>query len=102
MRGMTATILNHGLNEETVQGLPAVTANERFAFDCYRRFIQMYGDVVMGVQKRAGEHHEPFEVVIEQLKNDIFPDRKHVPDTELDAAAQRELVLRFKKLVRER
>jgi pyruvate,orthophosphate dikinase len=52
MPGMMDTILNLGLNDETVQGLVAASDNERFAFDCYRRFIQMYGDVVMGVQKR--------------------------------------------------
>ena len=102
MPGMMDTILNLGLNDETVQGLIAVSGNERFAYDCYRRFIQMYGDVVMGVQKRAGEEHEPFEVAIEQLKNEVFHGRKNVSDTELDASSMRELVERFKKLVRER
>ncbi len=102
MPGMMDTILNLGLNDETVHGLISVSGNERFAYDCYRRFIQMYGDVVMGVQKRADEHHEPFEVVIDQLKSDKFPGRKGVSDTELDTAALRELVERFKKLVRER
>jgi pyruvate, orthophosphate dikinase len=102
MPGMMDTILNLGLNDETVQGLIAASGNERFAYDCYRRFVQMYGDVVMGVQKRAGEHHEPFEVVIEALKNEIFPGKKNVPDTELDAAALKEMTKRFKDLVRER
>jgi pyruvate,orthophosphate dikinase len=102
MPGMMDTILNLGLNDETVQGLIAASANERFAYDCYRRFIQMYGDVVMGVQKRAGEHHEPFEAVIDALKKETFPGRKDVPDTELDASSLREMVERFKKLVRER
>jgi len=51
-----------GLNDETVLTLAKATKNERFAWDCYRRFIQMYGDVVMNVQKRANEDHEPFEV----------------------------------------
>ena len=102
MPGMMDTILNLGLNDETVQGLISASGNERFAYDCYRRFVQMYGDVVMGVQKRAGEHHEPFEVVIEALKNEKFPGRKDVSDTELDAAALKELVVRFKKLVHER
>lgn len=102
MPGMMDTILNLGLNDATVQGLIATSANERFAYDCYRRFIQMYGDVVMGVQKRLGEEHEPFEVAITQLKSEVFPGREHVSDTELDAAALRELVERFKKLVRER
>ncbi len=76
MPGMMDTILNLGLNDETVQGLISASQNERFAYDCYRRFIQMYGDVVMGVQKRADEHHEPFETVITGLKNEIWPDRK--------------------------
>src|SRR5438132_9187325 len=61
MPGMMDTILNLGLNDETVKALVAATGNERFAWDCYRRFIQMYGDVVMGVQKRPGEDHDPFE-----------------------------------------
>ena len=102
MPGMMDTILNLGLNDETVQGLIAASNNERFAFDCYRRFIQMYGDVVMGVQIRPGEHHEPFETVITNLKAEIFPGRKDVSDTELDASSLRELVNRFKKLVRDR
>src|SRR5690349_13794075 len=55
MPGMMDTILNLGLNDKTVLALAAYSKNERFAWDCYRRFIQMYGDVVMGVQKRAGE-----------------------------------------------
>src|SRR5450432_226469 len=92
MPGMMDTILNLGLNDETVQGLVAASNNERFAFDCYRRFIQMYGDVVMGVQTRPGEHHEPFETVITTLKEETFPGRKDVSDTELDASSLRELV----------
>src|SRR4029078_3484817 len=63
MPGMMDTILNLGLNDSTVEALVQATDNERFAWDCYRRFIQMYGDVVMGVQKREGEDHEPFETV---------------------------------------
>ncbi|MEZ5405999.1 MAG: pyruvate, phosphate dikinase [Verrucomicrobiia bacterium] len=102
MPGMMDTILNLGLNDETVLGLIAKTGNERFAYDCYRRFIQMYGDVVMGVQKREGEEHEPFETVIEELKEHLFPGKHHVADTELDANALKELVKRFKALVKER
>src|SRR6187549_2841763 len=70
MPGMMDTVLNLGLNDETVLALAKATNNGRFAWDCYRRFIQMYGDVVMGVQKREGEEHEPFEVVIHKLKHD--------------------------------
>ena len=60
MPGMMDTILNLGLNDESVVALAKATGNPRFAWDCYRRFIQMYGDVVLGVQKREGEDHEPF------------------------------------------
>src|SRR5579871_6797588 len=70
MPGMMDTILNLGLNDQTVLSLAAATKNERFAWDCYRRFIQMYGDVVLGVQKREGEDHEPFEVVIHEFKHE--------------------------------
>src|SRR5207244_4252261 len=69
MPGMMDTILNLGLNDQTVRALARLSNNERFAWDCYRRFVQMYGDVVMGVQKRAGEDHEPFEIVIHGLKH---------------------------------
>ena len=72
MPGMMDTILNLGLNDQTVLALVKATKNERFAWDCYRRFIQMYGDVVMGVQKRAGEDHEPFEIVIHGLKHERY------------------------------
>src|SRR5437867_1389850 len=100
MPGMMDTILNLGLNDETVHALAKATKNERFAWDCYRRFIQMYGDVVMGVQKRAGEDHEPFEVVIHGLKHD----RHHadIEDTALSVEDLKELVNRFKALIRER
>jgi pyruvate, orthophosphate dikinase len=100
MPGMMDTILNLGLNDETVLALVKATKNERFAWDCYRRFIQMYGDVVMGVQKRAGEDHEPFEVVIEKLKHD----RHHsdIEDTKLSVDDLKEMVKRFKALIKER
>jgi pyruvate, orthophosphate dikinase len=100
MPGMMDTILNLGLNDQTVLALARYSNNERFAWDCYRRFVQMYGDVVMGVQKRAGEDHEPFEVVIEKLKHE----RHHadIEDTKLSANDLKELVARFKKLIHER
>ena len=99
MPGMMDTILNLGLNDETVLALVAATKNERFAWDCYRRFIQMYGDVVMGVQKRAGEDHEPFEVVIHGLKHDRY--QADIEDTKLNVADLKELVTRFKALIKE-
>src|SRR5690606_36998645 len=101
MPGMVDTILNLGLNDDTVQALMKATNNERFAWDCYRRVVQMYGDVVMGVQQRPDEHHEPFESVIEALKVERYNDR-HVEDTVFTAADFKELVARFKKLVKDR
>ncbi|MGH7975988.1 MAG: pyruvate, phosphate dikinase, partial [Limisphaerales bacterium] len=100
MPGMMDTILNLGLNDETVVALEKATKNPRFAWDCYRRFIQMYGDVVMGVQKREGEDHEPFETVIHEFKHEKY--HKDIVDSELTAADQRELVKRFKALVLKR
>src|SRR5471032_850345 len=100
MPGMMDTILNLGLNDETVVSLVNATKNERFAWDCYRRFIQMYGDVVMGVQKREGEDHDPFESVIEGFKHEKY--HKDIVDSDLTADDQQELVARFKALVLER
>jgi pyruvate, orthophosphate dikinase len=102
MPGMMDTILNLGLNDKTVTALEKASGNARFAWDCYRRFIQMYGDVVMGVQKAAHEDHEPFEVVIDNLKAELFPGKIHVEDTRIDAAGLQELVRRFKALIKER
>ena len=100
MPGMMDTILNLGLNDQTVLSLAAVTKNERFAWDCYRRFVQMYGDVVLGVQKTEGEDHEPFEVVIEDFKHAKYG--KDFIDSDLTADDQKELVKRFKALVKDR
>ena len=100
MPGMMDTILNLGLNDQTVLALAAATKNERFAWDCYRRFIQMYGDVVLGVQKKEGEDHEPFETAIHEYKHEVY--HKDIIDSELTAADQAELVKRFKALVKER
>ena len=101
MPGMMDTILNLGLNDETVLALVKATSNERFAWDCYRRFIQMYGDVVLGVQKRAGEDHEPFETVIGGLKEERYGNHD-LEDTRLMTDDLKELVKRFKALVEER
>src|ERR1043165_5784219 len=101
MPGMMDTILNLGLNDDSVGALEKATGNSRFAWDCYRRFIQMYGDVVLGVQKRPNEDHEPFETVISTLKQERLgnPD---LEDTKLSTDDLKELVVRFKSLVRER
>jgi pyruvate,orthophosphate dikinase len=90
MPGMMDTILNLGLNDQTVVALENTTNNPRFAWDCYRRFIQMYGDVVMGVQKRDGEDHEPFEVVIHNFKHERY--HADIEDSKLTAEDQKELV----------
>ena len=101
MPGMMDTILNLGLNDESVLALEKATDNPRFAWDCYRRFIQMYGDVVLGVQKRAGEDHEPFETVISELKHERHGNHD-IEDTKLSTDDLKDLVLRFKALVKER
>ncbi|MGA0134640.1 MAG: pyruvate, phosphate dikinase [Opitutales bacterium] len=100
MPGMMDTILNLGLNDQTVVALEKATKNPRFAWDCYRRFIQMYGDVVLGVQKREGEDHEPFESVIEEFKHKKY--KGDIEDSALTAEDQQELVKRFKALVKAR
>jgi pyruvate,orthophosphate dikinase len=94
------TILNLGLNDETVVAVAEATRNERFAWDCYRRFIQMYGDVVLGVQKRPGEDHEPFETVIHELKHERY--HSDIEDTALAVEDLKEMVARFKRLVKDR
>src|SRR5215471_9286318 len=101
MPGMMDTILNLGMNDEVVEIVAKKTKNARFAWDSYRRFLQMYGDVVMGVQKRPGEDHEPFESAIEHLKDERYG--KHdFPDVRLKADDLKELVKRFKGLIKER
>ena len=98
MPGMMDTILNLGLNDQAVEGLARIAGNERFAWDSYRRFVQMYGDVVMGLKPVKKEDHDPFEVLIEMVK-----DKRGVElDTELDTADLKELVARFKALIRAR
>ncbi len=98
MPGMMDTILNLGLNDDTVEGLAQKTSNPRFAWDCYRRFIQMYGDVVMCVQARNEAEPEPFHHVMEGLKSEVCKKL----DTELDVEDLKELVRRYKALIRER
>ena len=77
MPGMMDTILNLGLNDKTVEALKAATGNGRFAWDSYRRFVQMYGDVVMGVQKRHENEHEPFDEVMDDLKHEARRHGRH-------------------------
>src|SRR5467141_4455478 len=101
MPGMMDTILNLGMNDEVVEVVAEKTNNPRFAWDSYRRFLQMYGDVVMGVQKAPDEDHEPFESAIEHLKDQRYS--KHdFPDVKLTHADLKELVKRFKALIKAR
>lgn len=100
MPGMMDTVLNLGLNDKTVAALAKATDNERFAWDCYRRFIQMYGDVVLGVQKTPEEDHEPFEATIEAYKHEKYG--KDIVDSDLTAEDNKEMVRLFKELVKER
>jgi pyruvate, orthophosphate dikinase len=98
MPGMMDTILNLGLNDETVQGLIALTSNPRFAYDCYRRFVQMYGDVVLGLKPESKEESDPFEEILENKKNA----RGVRLDTDLTAEDLRALVDEFKAAIRAR
>ncbi|RKY48737.1 MAG: pyruvate, phosphate dikinase, partial [Candidatus Neomarinimicrobiota bacterium] len=97
MPGMMDTVLNLGLNEDTVAGLAKKSGNGRFAWDSYRRFIQMYGDVVMGMKPESKEDEDPFEVIIEKVKKEKGVEL----DTELTTDDLQELVARFKKAVKE-
>jgi pyruvate,orthophosphate dikinase len=93
MPGMMDTILNLGLNDDTVEALASFSGNSFFAWDCYRRFIQMYGDVVMGVQKLEGEEHDPFEHIIDSYKAELFPKAKgEIADDKLNVTQMKELV----------
>jgi len=98
MPGMMDTILNLGLNDETVEGLAELTRNPRFAYDSYRRFVQTYGDVVLEVRPRTKDEHDPFEVLIDEVKKR----RKVKLDTELTAEDWKGLVARFKEMIVER
>ena len=96
MPGMMDTILNLGLNDESVKGLVKKTGNERFVWDSYRRFVQMYGDVVLGMKPASKEDEDPFEEIIDQLKEEkgVKLDNQFSPDD------LKEMVARFKKAVK--
>ena len=97
MPGMMDTILNLGLNDEVVEGMIRKTGNARFAWDSYRRFVQMYGDVVLGMKPVNKEDIDPFEAIIEEVK-----EAKGVKlDNELEVADLQELVKKFKAAVKE-
>ncbi len=98
MPGMMDTILNLGLNDETVEGLAKLTSNPRFAWDCYRRFVQMYGDVVLGLKPTNKKDIDPFEAIIETKKHQ----RGIQHDTELNTDDLKDLVKQFKQAIKER
>ena len=95
MPGMMDTILNLGLNDLAVEGIAKKSGNERFAWDSYRRFVQMYGDVVLGLKPHSKEDIDPFEEIIEGLKEE----RGIHQDTDFTVADLKLLVLRFKQAV---
>lgn len=97
MPGMMDTILNLGLNDEVVEGLARKTGNERFAYDSYRRFVQMYGDVVLGLKPVNKEDIDPFEAIIQQVK----AQRGISLDNEMNVDELKQLVVLFKKAIKE-
>jgi pyruvate,orthophosphate dikinase len=98
MPGMMDTILNLGINDEVVEALSKKTGNPKFAWDSYRRFLQMYGSVVMEVEAEAGEHHDPYEVILDKAKAKA----KVKDDSGLNEKALREVVNEFKELIKKR
>ncbi|MBN2042144.1 MAG: pyruvate, phosphate dikinase [Spirochaetes bacterium] len=98
MPGMMDTVLNLGLNEDTVKGIIKRSGNERFAWDSYRRFIQMYGDVVLGLKPESKEDIDPFEEVMDKLKEE----RNVKADLDLTVDDLKELAGRFKAIIKKR
>ena len=96
MPGMMDTILNLGLNDSVVEGMTRKTGNPRFVWDSYRRFVQMYGDVVLGMKPENKNDHDPFELIIEEIKEEKGVDL----DTELSVDDLKEMVARFKAAVK--
>src|SRR6056297_3069566 len=98
MPGMMDTVLNLGLNDEAVEGLAQKTGNDRFAWDSYRRFIQMYGDVVMGLKPETKEEEDPFEIIMEEMK------KKRGVELDIDLTVDdlKEMVTKFKKLIKDK
>ena len=97
MPGMMDTILNLGLNDKTVQGLIEKTGNPRFAYDSYRRFVQMYGDVVLGLQPKDKHDRDPFEIILDAKKHETGIEK----DTDLTADQLKEIVAEYKAAIKE-
>lgn len=98
MPGMMDTVLNLGLNDEAVEGIARKSGNERFAWDSYRRFVQMYGDVVLGMKPQSKQDIDPFEEILEDVKKS----KGVTLDTDLTVADLKILVKRFKTAVKYR
>ncbi|MFH2094595.1 MAG: PEP/pyruvate-binding domain-containing protein, partial [Bacteroidota bacterium] len=96
MPGMMDTVLNLGLNDEAVQGIAKKSGNERFAWDSYRRFVQMYGDVVLGMKPESKEDIDPFEEIMEEVKHAKGVEN----DTDLGVEELKDLVVKFKAAVK--
>ncbi len=96
MPGMMDTILNLGMNDEAVEAMAKLSGNPRFAWDSYRRFVQMYGDVVLDMKPASKEDHDPFEVIIDAQKEK----RGVKNDTDLTTEDLKELVVEFKKAIK--
>jgi pyruvate, orthophosphate dikinase len=97
MPGMMDTVLNIGLNDQTVEALARQSGNERFAWDSYRRFVQMYGDVVLDMKPKTKEDHDPFEELLHAKKKKAGVQF----DNELTAAQLKELVAEFKQAIKQ-
>jgi pyruvate,orthophosphate dikinase len=98
MPGMMDTVLNLGLNDDTIQGIIKASGNERFGWDSYRRFVQMYGDVVMGMKPESKEEEDPFEVIMDKMKIE----KGVTEDTDLTASDLKNLVSQFKAEIKAR
>lgn len=96
MPGMMDTVLNLGLNETAVEGIARKTGNDRFAWDSYRRFVQMYGDVVLGMKPESKDDLDPFEVIIDQIKEEKGVEL----DTQLTTDDLKDMVRLFKEAVK--
>ncbi len=98
MPGMMDTVLNLGLNDESVESLAARTGNPRFAYDSYRRFVAMYGDVVLDLKPETKEERDPFDVILEAKKKEVGVEQ----DNELSAEDLKDLVTQFKAEIKKR
>src|SRR6056297_3776795 len=98
MPGMMDTVLNLGMNDDAVEGLTKKTNNPRFAWDSYRRFIQMYGDVVMGLKPESKEDVDPFQEIIEKVKEEKGVEK----DIDLSVDDLKTLVKEFKSVIKKR